>query len=53
MVPLARWFNNVPDGPSKWEYSLELVWVPCLESLWICADTQLLRHVGLFWLLSK
>ena len=24
MVPLAHWFNNVPDGPSKWEHSLEL-----------------------------
>jgi hypothetical protein len=48
MVPLARWFNIIPVSPSNLEHNLELVRVPCIGSLWICADNQLLRHVELF-----
>jgi hypothetical protein len=34
-------------------HSLELVWIPCIAIHWKNACNQLLRHVGLFWLLSK
>jgi len=50
---LAYWFNSIPDTPSNWEYSFELVWVHRIKILWTSPRNQLLRYVRLFWLLSK